>query len=56
MGGQTRSVALIRRGDALASEGMELCGFVPSLGQEGEKTTVLDAGDTIRVIHDDDQP
>ncbi|MFE5754689.1 methyltransferase, FxLD system [Streptomyces massasporeus] len=53
--GQTRSVALVRSGDTLVSEGMELCGFVPILGQEGEKTTVLDAGDTIRVIHDEDQ-
>ncbi|WP_393101691.1 methyltransferase, FxLD system [Streptomyces sp. LN325] len=53
--GQTRSVALIRHGDTLVSEGMELCGFVPIIGQDGEKTTTLDAADTIRIIHDEDQ-
>ncbi|MFD5659868.1 methyltransferase, FxLD system [Streptomyces hirsutus] len=53
--GQTQSVALTRRGDTLVSEGMELCGFVPIIGQEGEKTATLNADDTIRVIHDEDQ-
>ncbi|MER5843480.1 methyltransferase, FxLD system [Streptomyces prasinus] len=53
--GQTRSVALTRRSDTLVSEGMELCGFVPIIGQEGEKTATLNADDTIRVIHDEDQ-
>lgn len=53
--GQTRSVALTRRGDTLLSEEMELCGFVPIIGQDGEKTTALNADDTIRVIHDEDQ-
>ncbi|MGV9349450.1 methyltransferase, FxLD system [Streptomyces spiralis] len=53
--GQTRSVVLTRHGDTLVSEGMELCGFVPIIGQDGEKTTALNADDTIRVIHDEDQ-
>ncbi|MFG2775000.1 methyltransferase, FxLD system [Streptomyces sp. NPDC048350] len=53
--GQTRSVALLRRGDTLTLEGMELCGFVPIIGQDGEKTTALNSDDTIRVIHDEDQ-
>ncbi|MFD7459205.1 MULTISPECIES: methyltransferase, FxLD system [unclassified Streptomyces] len=53
--GQTRSVALIRHGDNLVSHGMQLCGFVPVIGQDGEKTTALNADDTIRVIHDEDQ-
>ncbi|MFF4575690.1 methyltransferase, FxLD system [Streptomyces sp. NPDC001410] len=53
--GQTRSVALTRHGDSLVSEGMELCGFVPIIGQDGEKTTTLNTDDTIRVIHDEDQ-
>uniref|UniRef100_UPI003F496763 methyltransferase, FxLD system n=1 Tax=Streptomyces sp. CA-141956 TaxID=3240051 RepID=UPI003F496763 len=53
--GQTRSVALTRRGDTLISDGMELCGFVPIIGQDSEKTTPLNADDTIRIIHDEDQ-
>ncbi|MEW2253274.1 methyltransferase, FxLD system [Streptomyces sp. NPDC006975] len=53
--GQTRSVALTRRGDTLVSEGMELCGFVPIIGQDGEKTTALNAEARILVIHDEDQ-
>jgi protein-L-isoaspartate(D-aspartate) O-methyltransferase len=51
--GQTRSVVLIRRGDTLISEGMELCGFVPIIGQDGERTTSL-MGDKIRLHHDQD--
>jgi protein-L-isoaspartate(D-aspartate) O-methyltransferase len=53
--GQTRSVALARHGDTLISQGMELCGFVPIIGQDGEKTTSLTSDNTIRVIHDEDQ-
>ncbi|WP_405698319.1 methyltransferase, FxLD system [Streptomyces coelicoflavus] len=53
--GQTRSVSLSRRGDELVSDGMELCGFVPIIGQKGEKTAPLNAADTIRVHYDQDQ-
>ncbi|MEQ6027987.1 methyltransferase, FxLD system [Streptomyces salinarius] len=53
--GQTRSVALTRRGDELVSDGMELCGFVPIIGQNGEKTAPLNADDTTRVHYDQDQ-
>ncbi|KES02974.1 hypothetical protein BU52_33015 [Streptomyces toyocaensis] len=53
--GQTRSVGLIRRGDELISDSMELCGFVPIIGQNGEKASPLNAGDTIRVHYDQDQ-
>ncbi|MCG8971764.1 methyltransferase, FxLD system [Streptomyces sp. CL12-4] len=53
--GQTRSVALTRRGDTLVSDGMALCGFVPIIGQDGEKTAALNADDTIRVHYDEDQ-
>ncbi|MFJ3900675.1 methyltransferase, FxLD system [Streptomyces sp. NPDC090025] len=52
--GQTRSVSLIRRGDTLVSEGMELCGFVPIIGQDGERTVELFDG-RIRLHHDVDQ-
>ncbi|CAM5253015.1 methyltransferase, FxLD system [Streptomyces griseomycini] len=53
--GQTRSVALTRRGDTLVSDGMALCGFVPIIGQDGERTAALDTGGTIRVHYDEDQ-
>ncbi|MFE4089007.1 MULTISPECIES: methyltransferase, FxLD system [Streptomyces] len=53
--GQTRSVALTRHGNALVSDGMELCGFVPIIGQNGEKTSPLNTDDTIRVHYDEDQ-
>ncbi|MEV0640862.1 methyltransferase, FxLD system [Streptomyces sp. NPDC050619] len=53
--GQTRSVALTRHGDALMSDDMELCGFVPIIGQRGERTTEL-ANGAVRLHHDQDQP
>jgi protein-L-isoaspartate(D-aspartate) O-methyltransferase len=53
--GQTRSVALTRRGDTLVSDSMALCGFVPIIGQDGEKTAALNADDTIRVHYDEGQ-
>ncbi|MEV5089864.1 methyltransferase, FxLD system [Streptomyces griseoincarnatus] len=53
--GQTRSVALTRHGNALVSQGMELCGFVPIIGQHGEETSPLNVDDTIRVHYDEDQ-
>ncbi|MDQ8708228.1 methyltransferase, FxLD system [Streptomyces sp. LHD-70] len=54
--GQARSVALTRHGDRLVSDSMELCGFVPIIGQDGEQTTALGTGDTVRIHHDQDQP
>ncbi|GHB74171.1 hypothetical protein GCM10010377_75690 [Streptomyces viridiviolaceus] len=53
--GQTQSVALTRRGDTLVSDDMALCGFVPIIGQDGERTAALNTDDTIRVHHDEDQ-
>ncbi|MFF3493730.1 methyltransferase, FxLD system [Streptomyces sp. NPDC002795] len=52
--GQTRSVALDRDGDALVCDGMELCGFVPMVGQDGERTTAIGDG-TVLLHHDQDQ-
>ncbi|MEW1922240.1 methyltransferase, FxLD system [Streptomyces sp. NPDC088360] len=52
--GQTRSVALTRRGDTLVSDGMELCGFVPIIGQDGERTAELFDGKA-RLYYDQDQ-
>jgi protein-L-isoaspartate(D-aspartate) O-methyltransferase len=53
--GQTRSVALVREGDRLRSDSVELCGFVPMLGQDGERTGHPDAGDLVTLLWDADQ-
>ncbi|MFF4806428.1 methyltransferase, FxLD system [Streptomyces sp. NPDC001351] len=52
--GQTRSVVLIRQGETLLCQGMELCGFVPIIGQDGEHTAELADG-TVRIYYDQDQ-
>ncbi|MEV0257725.1 methyltransferase, FxLD system [Streptomyces sp. NPDC050732] len=52
--GQTRSVAFHRRGETLTSDGMELCGFVPIIGQDGERIVELADG-IVRLHHDQDQ-
>lgn len=46
---------LVRDGDTLRSRDMQLCGFVPVIGQDGEKVTSL-AEDSVRLHHDADQP
>jgi protein-L-isoaspartate(D-aspartate) O-methyltransferase len=53
--GQTRSVALTRHHDTLLCDDMQLCGFIPVIGQDGEHTTELAHG-TIRIPHSHDQP
>lgn len=53
--GQTQSVALTRHGDTLVSDDMALCGFVPIIGQDGERTTAVNTDHTIRVHYDEDQ-
>lgn len=52
--GQTRSVALTRRGNTLVSDGMELCGFVPVIGQDGERSAEISSG-TAQLHYDQDQ-
>ncbi|TDC33165.1 methyltransferase, FxLD system [Kribbella albertanoniae] len=53
--GQTRSVAFVRDGDALVSDSMELCGFVPMIGQEGERSGAIDSEDLVTLYWDADQ-
>ncbi|TDD59350.1 methyltransferase, FxLD system [Kribbella antibiotica] len=53
--GQTRSVAFVRDGDALVSDSMELCGFVPMIGQEGERSGAIDADGLVTLYWDGDQ-
>lgn len=53
--GQTRSVAFVRDGDAMLSDSIELCGFVPMIGQEGERSDTIDRDDLVTLYWDDDQ-
>lgn len=53
--GQTRSVAFIRDGDRLRSDSVELCGFVPMIGQDGERTGHLDPDGLVALFWDADQ-
>ncbi|WP_405060322.1 methyltransferase, FxLD system [Kribbella sp. NBC_01505] len=53
--GQTRSIAFVRDGEALVSDSMELCGFVPMIGQEGERTGAIDTDGLVTLYWDVDQ-
>lgn len=53
--GQTRSLALVRDRDRLVSESVVLCGFVPMIGQEGEKSAPIDPDGTVHLYWDEDQ-
>ncbi|MGA8115648.1 MAG: methyltransferase, FxLD system [Actinocatenispora sp.] len=54
--GQARAVAMVRHGDRLESDAVELCGFVPMVGdgQDGERTATL-AGGMLTMTWDADQ-
>ncbi|WP_109510446.1 methyltransferase, FxLD system [Nocardioides speluncae] len=54
--GQTRSLALVRDGERLVAESVELCGFVPLVGQEGELTGTIDNDGLVSLHWDADQP
>jgi protein-L-isoaspartate(D-aspartate) O-methyltransferase len=54
--GQTRSVAFTRDGDALRSASVQLCGFVPMIGQDGEHRSHLDPAGQVTLYWDADQP
>ncbi|QEU92894.1 methyltransferase, FxLD system [Streptomyces kanamyceticus] len=53
--GQSRSVAFVRDGDTWRSESIELCGFVPMVGQGGEKTAAVDEAESVTLRWDMDQ-
>lgn len=54
--GQTRSVSFVRENDRLRSDSVELCGFVPMIGQDGERTGHIDADKQVALYWDADQP
>lgn len=52
--GQTRAVAFARDQHCWRSDSVELCGFVPMIGQDGEHTARIH--DQVSLSWDDDQP
>jgi protein-L-isoaspartate(D-aspartate) O-methyltransferase len=54
--GQTRGVAFTKDHDgALRSESVFLCGFVPIIGQDGERTATIHPDPPVRIHYDIDQ-
>lgn len=54
--GQTRGVAFVLGEDGvLRSDAVFLCGFVPMIGQDGEKTATLNEEPAVRIHYDVDQ-
>jgi protein-L-isoaspartate(D-aspartate) O-methyltransferase len=54
--GQTRSIAFTVEADRMDSTSVELCGFVPMLGQEGERHATIDPAGAVALHWDPDQP
>ncbi|MEE1931021.1 methyltransferase, FxLD system [Streptomyces sp. TRM 70351] len=54
--GQTRSLAFVREKDHLRAVDIELCGFVPMVGQDGEHHGTIDPGGHVTLYWDADQP
>ncbi|MFD9595734.1 methyltransferase, FxLD system [Kitasatospora sp. NPDC059973] len=53
--GQARCLGLERQGGRMVSDVVELCGFVPMLGQDGERTATIDADGLVALHFDADQ-
>ncbi|MEV8635351.1 methyltransferase, FxLD system [Streptosporangium sp. NPDC051023] len=53
--GQARCLGLDRLGDRMVADVVELCGFVPMLGQNGERTAALDTDGLVTLHFDADQ-
>jgi protein-L-isoaspartate(D-aspartate) O-methyltransferase len=53
--GQTRSIAFDYADGIMRSDSVHLCGFVPMLGQEGERIAHLDANGQVELCWDEDQ-
>lgn len=54
--GTTRAVSFVKHTDRWESERMTLCGFVPMLGQDGERSITIDPDNMITIYYDIDQP
>ncbi len=54
--GQTRSIGFTHHHNRLRSDSVQLCGFVPMLGQDGERTGHIDTDGHVALCWDADQP
>jgi protein-L-isoaspartate(D-aspartate) O-methyltransferase len=54
--GLTRSVAFVREKDRMRSDSVKTCGFLPMIGQDGEREGYVDADRLIKMHWDADQP
>jgi hypothetical protein len=54
--GQTQSIAFTHADNLLLSDSVHLCGFVPMLGQEGERSGHIDPNGQVTLYWDEDQP
>jgi protein-L-isoaspartate(D-aspartate) O-methyltransferase len=54
--GQTQSIAFNHTNGTLRSDSVELCGFVPMIGQDGERSSPVDPDGHVTLHWDIDQP
>jgi protein-L-isoaspartate(D-aspartate) O-methyltransferase len=55
--GHTRSVAFVHGQDGvLRSDSVRLCGFIPMLGHDGERSAAVDPDQLVSLHWDADQP
>lgn len=52
----TRSIALTPDGEGLTSTSVQLCGFIPMIGQDTERTAILTPDGHVTLYWDTDQP
>jgi protein-L-isoaspartate(D-aspartate) O-methyltransferase len=54
--GQSRTIAFSREEHGLRADSIQLCGFIPMIGQDGEHTGSLDPDGLVTLCWDRDQP
>ncbi|MFG2956379.1 methyltransferase, FxLD system [Streptomyces sp. NPDC048291] len=54
--GLSRSVAFRREKDLMRSDSVRMCGFLPVIGQDGERDDYIDDDRLVRLYWDEDQP
>ncbi|MER7932086.1 MULTISPECIES: methyltransferase, FxLD system [unclassified Streptomyces] len=54
--GLSRSVAFRREKDRMRSDSVRMCGFLPVIGQDGERNDYIDDDRLVRLYWDEDQP
>ncbi|MGW2317404.1 methyltransferase, FxLD system [Streptomyces sp. NPDC001680] len=54
--GLSRSVAFRREKDRMRSDSVKMCGFLPVIGQDGERNDYIDDNRLVRLYWDEDQP